>query len=419
MARPKKKKEESVDTTGLSALEKFRAMALEKMGDKAVAASDFDCDLVFLKVPDLAYQWALGRPGYALGRIQTLMGFEGSSKTSKQLWLANLCLEQGGLAAAVFVEHADSTSHMRNYIKDQNLLDNFMCFPCDTLEEAMEMSFKIDDIFQQVDPDNKLLKMQFFDSVAGATQEKLLEEDREMGAPKPGGIGGIMADFVNKMKTKISRSNTLWCVNNQARDGIDIGFSGAPKPEIEKLVAKGGRALPFAATYQEIVKKGGTLKTESDLSHKGKIVEGFSVTLTFKKNKLGCPLRDVRYDVVWGEGLVFHEYTMEWLTMAGFMGLEKRSGGSQGTKYYSTEMGVSEKDAISCKKMYDLVHSDEWMPVFQKLLGIIVEPDVRSEERLRDAKKNEVEERALYLTAPAPPPPPQAIVVPQMEVNKA
>jgi recombination protein RecA len=403
MARPKKVKTEAEDTSGLSALQRFRAAAINKLGSDAVAASDFDCDLTFLKVPDLAYQWALGRPGYAMGRIQTLMGFEGSSKTSKQLWLANLVLEQGGLAAAVFVEHADSTFHMKNYIPKQEHLDNFMCFPCKTLEQAIKRSYEIDNIFREVDPDNKLLKMQFFDSIAGATQEKLLEEDREMGAPKPGGIGTIMADFVNAMKTRISISNTLWCVNNQAREGIDIGFSGPPKAELEKLVAKGGRALPFAATYQEVVKKGGSHKAESVLSKKGKIVEGFAVKLSFRKNKLGVPYREVNYDVIWGEGLAFHEYTMEWLEMAEFMGIEKRNGGAHGTKYFSKEMGISSDDALPCKQMYDLVHSDEWMPKFQKVLGIITEIDVRSEVRLRQQKTDETP--VLCLTPPPPPPP--------------
>ncbi len=211
MAKPRKadkaSKEKSSATQtpdGMDILRRIRESALARFGEKVMASSDFDCGLNFLNVPDLAYQWAMGRPGYAMGRIQSLMGFEGSSKTSKQLWLANLAFEQGGFAAAVYVEHADSAYHMRQYVREQRFADAFMCYPCDTLEEAIDTTYQINDEFIKNDPGRKLPKVLIFDSVAGATQQKLLDDDNEPGKPKPGGIGGIMADFVNAMKVKVA-----------------------------------------------------------------------------------------------------------------------------------------------------------------------------------------------------------------------
>lgn len=402
MAKPKKAKGEAAtpNADGADLLSRYREMAFSQFKDKVKASSDFDCGLNFLKVPDLAYQWAMGRPGYAMGRIQTLMGFEGSSKTSKQLWLANLAFEQGGLAGAVYVEHADSSYHMRQYVKEQRFADNFMCYTADTLEEAIEKTYEFNDIFQKLDPEGKLPKVLIFDSVAGATQEKLLEDENEPGKPKPGGIGVVMADFVNSMKVRITHSQTLWVVNNQAREQIDIGFSGPPKPELEKIIAKGGRALPFHATYLEIVKRGGSIKEDSDMTHRGKSVEGFATTLTFKKNKLGVPYREVRYDVVWGEGIILYEYTMDFLELAGVMNLQKRKGGAVGNKYWSEEMGISEKQAIPTREMYDLIHSDEWIGKFQDKLGIITRVDALSETRVGASAQQE------EVPPPPPPPPP-------------
>ena len=339
--------------------------------DAIIPAANLDDGLTFIQVPDLLYQWAMQRPGYALGKIRATIGFEGSSKTSSQLWLADLCMQQGGLAGGIFVEHADSTTHMRNYIGAQ-FLPNFLCYVAETLEEAIDMSYECQRDWEMIDKHigTSLPKLQIFDSIAGATQERLLEDDAEPGAPRPGGIGKVMADFVNVMHTYIRRTNALWAVNNQAREVQEYGFAGMlPKAEIEKLVAKGGKAVPFHASYFEVLKKGSTLKDS------GKAVEGFETKLTFKKNKYGVPMRELHYDVVWGKGFVFQTHTMESFAGSKIMGLNRITGG----KYYSKDMGISEKQAIPEEQMYALIHSPEWMPRFQEKLGIITDVNAVTE----------------------------------------
>ena len=375
---PKKKRVLPADIPGwdtMNPMERGRAIALANSVEaegKVIPASDFDIDLLFLQVPDICLQWALSRPGYAMGRIQSLMGYEGSSKTSYQFWLANLAMMQGGLASAVFVEHADSTFHMGQYIRPE-FMPYFICRKCDTLEDAIKESYRIQDEFDEIDPEGVIPKVQIFDSVAGATQQKLLDEDYEPGAPKPGGIGGIMSDFVNAMQTRISRTNTLWAVNNQAKDQIPVGWTGAPMPEIEKMVAKGGRAIPFHSTYQQIVKKQGAIKGASDVTASGKISEGFKAKMTFKKNKLGLPMREVFYDVVWGEGFVFRDHTLDFLSMGGILGLKDKPGGKSGTLYFSEDLGISTTAALNAKEMYEAIHSPEFLPKFQRELGVIID----------------------------------------------
>jgi len=395
---------------GKSPLEQQRIMAMlqrKQYGrdDSVITAEHLDDGLTFIEVPDLVYQWALQRPGYAAGKIQSLIGFEGASKTSKQLWLANLAMEQGGRAAGVFVEHADSRTHMKNYILPQ-FMDLFPCYIANTLEEGIEMTYDIQRMWEFQDQSymrsikfNKermktkisaaekaalvaenekvqaIIKnmkgVQIFDSIAGSTQEKLLKDDSEPGAPKPGGIGGIMADFTNAQKTRIRATRTLWAVNNQAREDIPIGFAATlPRPEIEKLVAKGGKALPFHSSYFEVIKKNGALKNAE------KAVEGFEVTLTFKKNKYGVPMRKVQYDVVWGKGLVLQPHTMEFLTLGGVMGLKSKPVRGSEDVYWSKEMGINESSALNETEMYGLIHSEAWKPKFQDRLGIVT--DVRA-----------------------------------------
>lgn len=438
---------------GKSPLEQSRILAMANLKkkwdrpDAVITAAHLDDGLTFIQIPDLMYQWALQRPGYAMGKIQSLIGFEGASKTSKQLWLANLAMRQGGLAAGVFVEHADSTTHMKNYLAPE-FMDYFPCYIAETLEEAIEMTYDIQRNWELMDEGwvkhQKMLKdklkgrpsaderenilaelagvelqikdtpprVQIFDSIAGATQEKLLKDDSEPGAPKPGGIGGIMADFVNAMKTRIRRTKSLWAVNNQAREDIPIGFAAMlPKAEIEKLVAKGGKAIPFHASYFEVIKKGAANK-DGD-----KTIEGFGVTLTFKKNKYGVPLRKLTYDVVWGRGLVFTDSTMETLVINAICGLESKKSESRGggKVYWSKQLGIKEGSALSEEEMYDLIHTPEFMPRFQEALKIVTDVTAMAPVSGDEAMDEDLEKaaslngpKALTETPPPPPPPDEA-----------
>lgn len=377
---PKKTKKKTVSPSSIpgwdemSPIQRSRALALANSIDDAgrvIPASDFDSNLQMIHVPDICYQWALGRPGYATGRIQVLMGYEGSSKTSKQFALANWTMQQGGIARAVFVEHADSTFHMKQYISE-DMMPYFMCHVCDTLEEAIAESYRILNEYEQIDPENKVKKFLLFDSVAGATQEKLLEDESEPGAPKPGGIGAIMSDFVNAMKTRIHNTNTLWAVNNQGKDQIPTGFAArVPMSEDEKMIGKGGRALPFHATYQERVKRAGQIKGDTDV---GRVMEGFEVKLKFRKNKLGVPGREISYNVEWGKGIQFVPHTMAFLSAGRVCGMMDQAGaGSRPKTYYSKEMGISKASALNAEEMYAAVHSPEYLPMFQRELDVITD----------------------------------------------
>lgn len=398
----------------LDPLAQARYLALQNKEGTVMQSSKLDDGIRYLEVPDLAYQYALGRPGYAMGRIQNLIGFEGSSKTSKQLWLANQVFLQGGLAHAVFVEHADTTYHIQQYIRNSQHLDNFMCWICNTLEEAIKAVYQILDIFEQIDPQKKLLKAVIFDSIAGATQQKLMEEDAVEGAPTPGGIGKVMADFINIAKVRFAETGTLGLFNNQARDAQDIGRFGGNKPEIEKLVAKGGRALPFHATYFEVVKRMGALKVDDSTAKFGKSIEGFEANLTFKKNKLGVPFRSVNFDVIWNVGIDFCRHTMPFLEMGNFCGLKSRSGGSKGKLFFSDDMGISSSQAIPTREMYDLIHSAEFKHMFQKELGIIVDSREAIEKTSPSIAPSAPSPAVITPPKPPtiPPSPPESPVIP-------
>lgn len=364
MAKPSKKRESGAPDApkGMDPMQAFLAMAHEY---GSVDASKIDEKFKFLYVPDLYCQWGMKRPGYVLGRIKTTIGAEGCGKSSELYSDCALAIRQGGLAAIVALEEADTSIHIRAYA--QELTPMIRLFPAKTLEEGIQKSYDVLDMFEKIDPEGKIPKVLGFDSVAGATMEKLLEEDAEPGQPKPGGIGAIMADFVNVMKTRIVPNNCLWHVINQAREAIPIGWSAMFQqntPMIEKLVAKGGKALPFHSSYFEVLTRGSTLKVEDEEGDK--LPTGFAITKQWKKNKTGTPFDKISYLVEWHKPFNFAPITMEVLASGRVLGVQVEK-----KRYWCDRMGITKEHRMKAEEIYPLIHSPQWMPYFQQELGVI------------------------------------------------
>jgi len=367
MARPKKqKKEEEVKQFG-SVKDAFFYESGEhvraKWGDEMVSsAMEEDKDLKYLAVPDLSLQWALGRKGFALKRIAYIVGFEGATKTSLALWMANLAFEQGGLAAMIETEQAGSSKHMRYYLGDN--AEKFRVFHPETIEDAMKMTIDMLKTFERLDPEAKLPKVLILDSLGGSSDERFEESvdstKGEIAVPKVGGSAKLIKDYTNSIKNLIKKTNTLWIVINQGRDKISTGFEAMlPVAKIDKVVASGGRAIPFHATYYIIVEKTKTIKD-------GDVKVGQKSKITFKKNKLGIPMGEVVYSVVYKETLNFYEDTMAFLLSGEICDIQKTPRGL----YFSDTLGVPKESAMKPEAMYKHIHSPEWIGIVQEELEI-------------------------------------------------
>jgi RecA/RadA recombinase len=388
----KEKSASTKDLKGMTPLEKLRVLGLQRMEEKYKGASSTaggeDERLKFVYVPDLMYQWALGRPGYAMGKIMTILGFEGASKTSNFLYTANLAIKAGGLAAMVETETAGSTEHMKWYLDEP---DNFLIEKPRSLEQAMEMTRDFLMLFKELDPKNQLPKILGFDSVGGTALEKALDEDAEIGAKTVGGKGKFMSDAIEVIKQLLIETNTLWIANNQGKDKIHTNaMPGQRFADHQLITASGGHALPLASHYYVMLKKGGAVKSSGDK-------DGFGVKMYFMKNKLRFPDREIWYDVRWEQGLDFVPHTMEFLTVGKTLGMRKEGG-----HYWAEEAGISKSDGGDEREMYAKIHSAEYITRFQEALGVKIAP----ENQIFYPKGFEVPRR------PCPLPPPDATNVP-------
>lgn len=250
--------------------------------------------------------------GIPRGRITEIFGPEGAGKSTLVQSVIAQAQRLGGKAAFIDTEHAVDPEYMRACGVD---LASLWFSQPNTAEEALEVA-------------DRLVRTGEFAVVVIDSVASLVPRDEAAGQMGQAFIGlqaRLMGQAIRKLEGPVHKSGTAFVFTNQIRTKVGVMFGN---PE----TTPGGHALRFGASVRMRISRGDQIKRGSE-------VVGFQTKAKIIKNKVGPPLKETSFDIVFGEGI---SREADLLEVAASRGVVKKAG-----PYYSygdTRLGLG-KDA--------------------------------------------------------------------------
>jgi len=295
-----KKKTNDEKTNKEKSSDLVRTELKKKYGDVLVPLSESQNNIKTVSTGSLGLDLALGRGGFALGRIYEIFGPNSSGKSTLGVHVVIQAQRRGLKCAYVDAEQAVDPKLFINYGVDADKLDLVQVYGGENNLSIVETLIQTGDYSVIV-----------VDSVSALIPT--VEAEADMADQQMALQARLMSKALRKITPQAAANSVALIFVNQTR--MKVGTYGNPE------TTTGGEALAFWATGRISVR--GPEAKSRRLETKDGVVYGHKAIHEIIKNKLGEPFRKAELNLIYGKG---YDYYNEVLDLAVSLDVIEKSG---------------------------------------------------------------------------------------------